>query len=106
MKFQSIVSETQVLVASHHGRENGICDDIFTKYGCHPFWIVISDKGHAHETQDTVNYYAGKVKGAAFDNEIRKVLTTRSDGTILFTFRSDGWSAQPVKKQNPKIKFI
>jgi beta-lactamase superfamily II metal-dependent hydrolase len=41
--FQRVVSNTHVLIASHHGRESGICTDIFDTYGCHPFYVIISE---------------------------------------------------------------
>ncbi len=93
-KFQDAVANTNVLIASHHGRENGICTDIFDVYGCKPVWIVISDKGYMHETQNTVDYYATKCQGFKFRGSDRKVLTTRNDGKINFVFNHSGWWAE------------
>jgi len=84
----------KVLIASHHGRENGICPDLFTKYGCQPYWIVISDKGYMHDTQETVPYYSHQAQGGAFRGEDRKVLTTRKDGVIHFWFADGKWGAK------------
>ncbi|RZI42481.1 MBL fold metallo-hydrolase [Herbaspirillum sp. HC18] len=92
--FREAVKNTHVLVASHHGRENGICDDIFEKYGCKPIWVVISDKGYKHDTQLTVPYYKSKARGGSFRGEDRWVLTTRNDGTIIFWFDSGKWGAK------------
>lgn len=93
-EFQTAVKDTKVLIASHHGRENGICDDIFNKFGCKPYWIVISDKGYMHDTQETVPYYETKASGAAFRGRDRWVLTTRCDGTIVFWFENGSWGAK------------
>ncbi len=93
VKFQTAVANTNVLIASHHGRENGICADIFDKYGCNPYWIVISDKGYMYDTQETVPYYSSKCIGAGFRGENRKVLTTRKDGKINFHFNNGSWGA-------------
>ena len=93
--FRYAVKNTQVLVASHHGRESGKCEDIFSKYGCAPYAVVISDKGYMHDTQQTVPWYRSKVmpKEIPFRGEMRHVLTTRHDGTIRFNCNSDSWSA-------------
>lgn len=91
--FRNVVAKTQVLVASHHGRENGICPDLFSRYGCSPFWIVISDKGYAHDTQETLPFYSRHARGATFRGNERKVLTTRKDGVISFWFSNAQWGA-------------
>lgn len=93
-EFRETVKNTHVLIASHHGRENGICNDIFEKHGCKPYWIVISDKGYMHDTQETLPYYKSKAKGAKFRGEDRWVLTTRNDGTITFLFENGKWDAK------------
>lgn len=92
--FQKVVSETHVLIASHHGRENGICTDIFETYGCRPFYVVISDKGYMYDTQKTVPYYRSKARGGPFRGETRHVLTTRNDGRIAFVFHNGKWWPQ------------
>jgi beta-lactamase superfamily II metal-dependent hydrolase len=40
--FQAALANTKVLVASHHGRDNGWCDEL-RRY-CSPYYVVISDK--------------------------------------------------------------
>lgn len=93
-EFCKVVRDTNVLVASHHGRESGIHDEIFTDHGCKPYFVVISDKCHMHDTQKTVDYYSTKTRGGSFRNgEKRHVLTTRRDGALTFSFDKDGWSA-------------
>lgn len=93
-KFREAVADTKVLIASHHGRESGVCPDIFLKYGCRPYWIVISDKGYMYDTQQTVPYYSRQAQGANFRGEDRKVLTTRNDGAIHFWFGNNQWGAE------------
>lgn len=93
-RFRDAVKNTQVLIASHHGRESGIYKELFTVYGCHPIWTVISDKGYAHDTQLTVPFYERHTRGAEFRGENRKVLTTRRDGSIKFEFRPGQWWAE------------
>ncbi|MBZ9974200.1 MULTISPECIES: hypothetical protein [unclassified Mesorhizobium] len=90
--FRSALRNTHVLIASHHGRESGICPEIFDY--CSPYFIVISDKGYMYDTQRTIPYYRTKARGAAFrDESFRRVLTTRRDGRIGFTFSPRGWGA-------------
>jgi beta-lactamase superfamily II metal-dependent hydrolase len=92
-RFREVMSQIQVLVASHHGRENGICAEIFDDHGCKPYWVVVSDKGYMFDTQKTVPFYKSRAIGARFRDQDRWVLTTRNDGAIRFDLRSDGWGA-------------
>jgi beta-lactamase superfamily II metal-dependent hydrolase len=87
--FKDMLPQVDVLIASHHGRENGCCDEVFEL--CKPYYVVISDKGYAHDTQETVPYYRARAKGGPFRDENRHVLTTRNDGTIGFSFHSNSW---------------
>lgn len=90
--FRRAVTQTDVLFAAHHGRENGICDEIFTQHGCTPWLVVISDKAKKHQTQETVPYYGSKVIGRDFRGRSRDVLTTRNDGDFTFYFDGRGWT--------------
>lgn len=90
--FRKIVSEIDVLVASHHGRENGICPAMFDTYGCRPQLVVISDDHKHYDTQETADYYKRKARGiSGFRNQgTRYVLSTRNDGEIRFSFKNGG----------------
>ena len=88
---QSWLKKTNVLVAPHHGRENGYHEKIFTY--CKPDCVILSDKPIVHETQkDMTALYASHVRGdgvayvpASGKSVSRKTLTTRNDGHILVT---------------------
>ena len=88
---QSWLKKTNVLVASHHGRENGYHKDIF-KY-CKPDCVILSDKSIVHSTQkDMAALYGSHVNGNGITyanssglSSRRKTLTTRNDGHILVT---------------------
>lgn len=88
-RFRALMPGVHVLMASHHGRENGTCPAMFDVWGCNPSLIVISDSEKVHGTQETTNYYAMKATGyAGFRGQLnRKVLSTRKDGEIRFSFR-------------------
>ncbi len=82
---------TDVLIAPHHGRDNGYHESIFEN--CFPEVVVISDKDIMYDTQGGMaQKYAGHVlgDGVNFGGSTRKVLTTRSDGHILIEFGADG----------------
>jgi len=83
---------TNILVASHHGRENGFCEDIFDYFT--PQAVVISDKSIIYETQEMVPDYRTVVNpnGVAVINQQRRrhVLTTRRDGDILIRVSDTG----------------
>jgi beta-lactamase superfamily II metal-dependent hydrolase len=84
--FKQALRETNVYVASHHGRESGCCEEL-CQYLQNVYYVVISDKGYQHETQETLPFYSLIAKGGPFrDQGTRKVLTTRSDGAISFEF--------------------
>lgn len=76
--------DTEVLIAPHHGRQNGICPALFDRFGCKPKLVVISDDYKQYDTQETSAYYRDKAIGAKFKGNDRWVLTTRSDGNIDF----------------------
>lgn len=78
--FCSHLQRVRIFVASHHGRINGYCEDVFAH--CSPDIIIISDKEITHETQKQM--YAKHAAGLPWNGgpEKRYVLTTRSDGMI------------------------
>ena len=87
--FRAELEGTTVLVASHHGRENGYCDVLFNY--CHPRAIVMSDKAIVHDTQRMTQTYRQRViehwPNGVFvrtTGKPRHVLTTRRDGWIQF----------------------
>ncbi len=81
--FIDLLKKTDILVASHHGRESGYCSDIFNYFT--PYLTIISD-GRFGETSAT-SRYSEKSKGwkvwKSNGEEItRNVLSTRNDGHI------------------------
>lgn len=87
--FRDYVKNVDVLIAAHHGRDSGICSELFDVYECSPKIVVISDDYHKYDTQKTTQYYASKVTGIQGFRVggNRSVLTTRSDGDLTFTWR-------------------
>lgn len=89
--FREAVSDLNVLVASHHGRESGCCEELFTQTNLEPNVIVISDENIQYKTQeDTTEWYAAKAIGYEYNGQIRKVFSTRKDGKISFEIRANG----------------
>ena len=90
--FCAELGGTEILVASHHGRENGYCSEIFNYFT--PSAVVISDKPIKHATQETVRDYRRVVRDQGVHVRTtmknRHVLTTRRDGSIQFTVNSNG----------------
>jgi hypothetical protein len=83
--FRSALSRVKIFVASHHGRENGYCEEVFQ--WCKPDLIVISDTAKQYNSQEHCydDHAAGlefRRNGASIGK--RYVLTTRSDGHITF----------------------
>lgn len=90
--FRAELAMTDILVASHHGRQSGYCAEVFDF--CSPSAVVISDKPIIHDTQRTVPDYRRVVRDGGVvvrtTGKRRHVLTTRRDGSIIFTVNGDG----------------
>lgn len=93
-EIKDFLKRTTIFVASHHGREDGYCAEVF--FYCKPECVIISDKMKLHSTQENMtSLYASKVfgKGIQLDGDSsnsRKVLTTRNDGTIYIRILDNG----------------
>ncbi len=86
--FRSAISGTDILVASHHGRASGFSETLFEYIS--PRLTIVSD-GPAGGTSITGAYsqrsqgwkvYSRRTSGG----EVRKCLTTRSDGVVIVRF--------------------
>ncbi|QHO77905.1 hypothetical protein ACH79_40280 [Bradyrhizobium sp. CCBAU 051011] len=93
--FRTMLESVNILVASHHGRDNGYCEDIFDY--CRPQAVVMSDKAIVHDTQNMVQAYRYQVMkhhaNGVFvrtSGRNRHVLTTRRDGWIQFEVDDQG----------------
>lgn len=86
--FCNWLKDTNIFIASHHGRQDGYCSDVF-KF-CTPDIIIISDMSIKYDTQ-LVNYsnYANGISWS--DGSIKKTITTRRNGKILIEERNDGF---------------
>lgn len=90
-QFVAALKRTTILVASHHGRANGYCAEIFEHFT--PRAVVISDKSIEYQTQIDVDYsQVVDENGVVVRNEPRRrhVLTTRRDGDITFKVDAQG----------------
>jgi beta-lactamase superfamily II metal-dependent hydrolase len=85
--FLSYLRRTNILIASHHGRESGYCKEVFDY--CSPHTVIISDKSIVHDTQDH-DFYSQHCSGLNFGNTLRQVLTTRNDGKITIEIPAVG----------------
>ncbi len=59
--FREALAATKVYVASHHGRENGCCDELFDYMA--PELIIFSDCAKKHGTQETLDWYRNRAGG-------------------------------------------
>jgi beta-lactamase superfamily II metal-dependent hydrolase len=94
--FRAALAAVNVFVASHHGRENGCCDEVFENC-CKPAIVIMSDKATVHDTQETAGWYRQRCHGINHNGKQRHVFTTRSDGKMTITGTPDGqinfWTA-------------
>jgi len=77
--FRDALRRTTVFVASHHGRESGLCEDVFTY--CRPEIVIVSDKKVERETQE-VDYGRYATGTVLTDGYRRRCLSTRNNGDI------------------------
>lgn len=78
-----------LFVASHHGRENGYCEEVLDL--CPSIQtVIISDKWKGYQSQETVDRYRRYAHGFIYNGENRRVLTTRRDGNMHFDIPSVG----------------
>jgi beta-lactamase superfamily II metal-dependent hydrolase len=81
--FVAELRGVNVFVASHHGRENGYCEEVLDL--CPGIEVVIiSDKMKGFQSQETVDRYRSYARGMNYNGEIRRVLTTRRDKRMFF----------------------
>ena len=85
-QIQELLRRVNVFIASHHGRQNGYCAEVFNY--CKPRLIVMSDGGIQYDTQNMAGTYSRHAVGELFTTpsgqEMRKVVTTRNDGNIFW----------------------
>ena len=86
--FCSSLRQTNIFVASHHGREDGYCPEVFDF--CKPNIVIVSDMPIQYGTQEVD--YAPHATGLRWSNgSTRYVLTTRKDGTITIQERGGSY---------------
>lgn len=86
--FLSYLMKTNIFIASHHGREDGYCPEIFDYFT--PSVIIISDKSVQYETQ--IVDYTRHAEGITWNgNSKRHVLTTRKDGWFKINQQDSGF---------------
>jgi beta-lactamase superfamily II metal-dependent hydrolase len=101
-EVRQALAGVHVFMASHHGRANGYCEEIFSWTGMQPQIVVVSDSGVDYETQKTGPWYRAHATGVNFNGEQRKVITTRRDGTITFSL-TDGGAYMTSSRRGPRL---
>jgi beta-lactamase superfamily II metal-dependent hydrolase len=94
--FNDRLRRVKVYVASHHGRKNGQCEEIFDH--CRPEVILLSDGPKQYVSQETNNWYRTRATGipeidrpeGLLGRPRRYAMTTRRDGTMTIDVAADG----------------
>ena len=81
-QVRALLRRINIFVASHHGRESGYCKEVFNY--CSPQFVIMSDGPVQYGTQKMAGIYGQHATGGWFNGQIRKVLTTRNDGNLLW----------------------
>jgi beta-lactamase superfamily II metal-dependent hydrolase len=80
--FCQCLRETNFFIASHHGRNAGYAEEVFSY--CKPHIVLLSDKSIVHDSQE--HDYSKHATGIVWPNgQTRRVLTTRCDGHLRLT---------------------
>ena len=85
-KFTFAIKDVDVLLASHHGRESGFSEELYTHMGRNPNITIVSD-GPQGGTCVADRYHNRSTGWQVYsrsrnDQKSRYCLTTRNDGTI------------------------
>ncbi|MEG0836039.1 MAG: MBL fold metallo-hydrolase [Anaerovoracaceae bacterium] len=98
-RFAESIKNASILVAPHHGRDGEFCEEFVSR--ANPLVTVFSDGTKKYQTQAySLRRYADKTRGVTWNDQQRFVFTTRSDGTITFTFCGDGtWAINTSKAE-------
>lgn len=94
--FVADLATVTVFVASHHGRANGRCDEVFKVV--RPEIVIFSDDQKQYETQETDAWYRQRTSGipvldatpSTIFPKMRHVYTTRRDGTLRIQVDATG----------------
>lgn len=102
--FRYWLRETNLLIASHHGRPTGYCAKVFEYL--YPKLIIISDKEQAKGRQLTKRApYRDHAKGVKLDDgSFRRVITTRGDGRIRIVVKGGTWQVTTSRQAQPAAK--
>ena len=92
--FVSAVSGTNVFKVPHHGRQEACCQALFDLKEFKPLLCIISDNSLKKDDKSTVatDWYSKRASGCrivGYDGP-RKVLSTRSDGSIFIKINEKG----------------
>ena len=95
--FQYMLRETNLFLASHHGRPTGFYEPVYEFL--YPKLIVISDKEQIKGRKITKRVpYRDHAYGVKLPNgSYRKVLTTRGDGRIRIVVKDRTWNVTTSK---------
>ena len=97
--FQYMLRETNLFVASHHGKPTGFYEPVYEYL--YPKLIVISDKEQAkgrtviQRALYTKHAYGVKISDGSF----RKVLSTREDGRIRIVVKDRLWEVSTSRSE-------
>ena len=80
--FQNELRDVKIFIASHHGRENGYCGEVFDL--CSPSVAVFSDDNIKYATQEISSAYARHCSGIRVNGKTRYVLSTRNNGSVCW----------------------
>ena len=99
--FQYLLRETNLFIASHHGRPTGYYASVFDYLS--PKLIVISDKEQVKCKIVTQRApYREHAKGVKMpDGSFRRVLTTRGDGRIRVVIKDGKWDVSTSRTSTP-----
>jgi beta-lactamase superfamily II metal-dependent hydrolase len=100
-EFRSALQGTDFFVAAHHGHSSGYCEEIFKVMG-KPWLNIVST--HSRDPHvDVVYSREDHAKGVEFSGQLRRMLSTRKDGSIFIEISEDCKCTVNYRKLNDNI---
>lgn len=84
--FRRALEGTRFFIASHHGHSSGYTSEIFKI--CKPWVNIVSEK--SGEEVESAYSSEENAQGVKIRNEVRRMLTTRKDGSIVIEVDENG----------------
>lgn len=86
--FRESINNTSFFIASHHGHTSGYCKEVFN-YSGKPYFNIVSARSRDENVEKAYSS-SDTAKGLQYDGQLRYMLSTRKDGSIIIEVNEEG----------------